>query len=149
MFAVKNPNPIDDSSSDGGESTLGSLPPSSILSAQPQSLHTSLGRLRSQSETNTVHFHRPRPAISRMDSGRHASSGDVGLSPHGEIEDPVIQYEARAWGGINNSREVHVSREMNPSRGSNRERDRRFVVERLPAPRQRDFLDSNSDNSDE
>jgi len=85
--------------------------------------HTSLGRTRSDSETRLVQFHRPRAVVTR--NGRQLSTGDVGLNPHIEQADPVIQYGSQDWGRTRDS-----------------ERDRRFVAERLP--RQRNFLDSDS-----
>jgi hypothetical protein len=94
-------------------------PPSTVAT------HTSLGRVRTHSETRTVQFHRPRAVVTR--NGRRVSSGDLGLNPHIEQEDPVIQSGSQDWG---QAREI--------------ERDRRFVAERLP--RQRDFLDSDSSN---
>lgn len=110
--------------SDSGSNDGASIEPISV--APPASTKTSLGRVRAASETRTVQFHRPRPAVTR--NGRHASSGNVGLASHParerQIEDPVIQYETQDWG----------HRES--------ERDRRFVDKQLP-PRP-DFLESDS-----
>jgi hypothetical protein len=115
MF-VKESIPDSDSSNDAASAD-------EISVAPPTSTKTSLGRVRAASETRTVQFHRPRPAVTR--ANRHASSGDIGLASQIEREDPVIQYGRQEWA---NNRES--------------ERDRRFVNKRLPPTP--DFLESDS-----